>query len=168
MDQASIENSYNVVVYRKSDLPLMRLVAKFLSIFPKIDGRTRGEIFMTEYATTYRKPWDKLPIFAVPDEWDLSDKRREGLWEHERVHADDMRTLWQLTKMFCLLLFFPMPIIFSGRWYIERYAKLVNMRRGELTPEKAADDLWGFYLWAWPRKMAIKWWKEQLEKEGNF
>lgn len=172
--KGTIESKYGFRFRKKSELRLMRAVAWFLNRLPKVvrgEGYSavripRGDLFMRSYATTYRLPCQKLPWAAHPDLWDVVDPRFRDLWDHEGIHAKDMSTAWGLFKMFWLLWLLPLPVVISGRWYIERWVFLQDIERGPLTLEQAAEILWRDYFFAWPRSWAIRWWKAQLEKRG--
>lgn len=189
-----LEQELGVTFRKKSEVLLMRMVAWFLNLFPnicrlsevevgsdhhlhdvdppapvyRVIEERRGDRFMGYYATTCRLPFQKIPWIAHPDDWDVTDTQYEDLWAHEKHHADDERTGWGLFKMFWLVWLLPLPVVLSGRWYIERWAFLEDIRKGRITLEEGADRLWNDYLLAWPRPWAIQWWKDQLERGRNF
>ncbi len=176
MTKGGIENKLGFRFRKKSELRLMRAVAWLLNRLPKVISESggsyveegRGDLFMTKYVTIYRLPFQKVPWAAYPDSWDVVDPRHRDLWDHEGIHAKDMSTAWGLFKMFWLVWLLPLPVVLSGRWYIERWALLQDIERGPLTLEQAADRLWRDYFFAWPKSWAIRWWKGQLEKRRTF
>jgi len=159
MNIEQFEQKNNVNLIPKADSKLMRTVGWVLKPFTPS--------FMTHFWTTYRIPFKK-PTIAYPSivQEAAHDKYKSTL-EHEMMHAEDMRSGWGLFKMFCLLLFFPMPVIFSGRWYIERYPYLHNMinhaSRG-YTVEREVENLWNNYIWAWPKPLMKKWFEKKLKE----
>ena len=176
MTREEIEKAWGFRFIRKSDSWLMRSVAGFLNLLPKEVRETskgpvkfgRGDKFMEEFATTYRLPFQSIVCCAYPGHWDVTDPFYEDLWAHEGVHAKDLSTAWGLFKMFWLVWLLPLPIVLSGRWYIERWAFLQDIERKRFTIEEGAEMLWRDYLFAWPRPWVIRWWKAQLAKREYF
>ena len=84
------------------------------------------------------------------------------------MHANDMRTAGQLARIVVLYFALPLPIFFSGRWFVERHAYIINILAGELTPTTAADQLWRYYFWPWPRSWMSQWFEAELSKRRNF
>ena len=157
MNTKEFEQKNNVNLIPKSESRLMRAVGWVLKPFTPS--------FMTYFWTTYRIPFQK-PTIAYPPNIQEPTLYTPVL-EHEMIHAEDMRSEWDLFKMFCLLLFFPMPVIFSGRWYIERYPYLHNMinhAHHGYTVERGVENLWNNYLWAWPKPLMRKWFTKKLEE----
>lgn len=158
----------HVVVIRKEDSWPMRAMAWLMNRAPDIkhaDGtrERRGDRFMRVYVTTYRLPFQDRPTIAVPDRYDWMSPGLEWLRCHEMVHADDLRSAWDLLKMALLLTLFPLPIYFSGRWYIERDAMVIDIRAGVKTPEKVAEMLWDDYLMAWPKQRVTDYYEKLLK-----
>jgi hypothetical protein len=107
-DVQRFEAEHDVRLIRKADSLLMRLISNFL-----------GKSFIWSFWTTYRLPFGK-PIIAYPTK--AKNPLSSNRLEHELMHAEDMRSTWGAIKMFFLLWLLPLPIIFSGRWFIERRA----------------------------------------------
>lgn len=82
-------------------------------------------------------------------------KEHDGIRAHEMVHFNQ----WQEHPicMVLLYLFFPLPFLFSGRWFIERPAYLLDILSGRFTVDAAVDSLWRSYLWPWPRPLMRAW-----------
>ena len=121
-------------------------------------------MLLKSWWTTYRLPWQPVPTIAyatrTPDP--MAPELRH-VRDHELVHAGDMRTFWQLGKAAALYFVVPLPTGFSGRWYFERHAYLKDIEAGVLTPQMAAEQLWRFYFWPWPRKRMERW----FERAGS-
>lgn len=118
--------------------------------------------FMRDFWTTYRMPFQKEVRITYPDGTDPS--KFPHIIEHEMYHAKNLSTAWGLFKMFWLVWAFPLPIIFSGRWFIERHAYLNDIKHG-YNLEAIVDSLWCNYGLAWPRPLMRRWFKKMLKKE---
>jgi len=123
--------------------------------------------FMTHFWTTFRIPFGK-PIISYPlNVEDPTEERYAPVLQHEKIHSEDERSTWGLFKMFWLYFFLPLPVLFSGRWYVERYAYLHNMINhtdNGYTVERGVESLWNNYLWAWPKPLMRKWFNKKLEE----
>lgn len=82
--------------------------------------------------------------------------------EHETVHIQQYE---RLGIVFFLLLYFvfPLPFFFSGRWWLEREAYLVELRCGAQIDD-IVDELWSGYLWPWPKFLMRKWFATYLSR----
>lgn len=109
---------------------------------------------MARIATTMRFPFCRA-VIAWPDREGLG----QPLWllHHERVHVDQFEGPWGLIKTYLLYTLLPLPVLFSGRWFVEREAFLVDIRAGVKTPQSAADMLWASYLFPWPKSWMVAW-----------
>jgi len=150
----------------------MRFVAWLFSFGPKYkrEGREpedRGERFMNRFVTTYRLPFDPVPTIAIPANFNITHPKWWWLFEHEMVHANDMRGPFQLFRMAFLVAIIPLPIILSGRWYIERDAFWNDIKWGIKSPERVAQMLWDDYFWAWPKKWVIQYYRQRLRNEAR-
>jgi hypothetical protein len=155
---------HNVRIESKRKLPLMRAAAWVMGVF----SSDVSERFLRVYFTTYRKPFGK-GIIAIPDCVNMSrpswiDDWRDIL-DHELIHVEQQRGPWGLFKSFCLYFLFPLPVLFSGRWYIERdpYLK-VDIARGRKSPRSAAEQLWRDYFYPWPKNRMHQWFDAELKK----
>jgi hypothetical protein len=90
---------------------------------------------------------------------------------HESIHVEQFYTYsWFL--MVCAYTFFPLPILFSGRWWIERGAYLVTLLceikenpscNIEARVDAIVEMLWSSYAWPWPKKWMKAWFLSQLK-----
>jgi len=162
MNIQEFEQKYNVNLILKKKSRFMRFVGFFL-----------GRSFMEDFWTTYRLPFQKKGTITYPDSNDLSKYEEIPKWmwptlEHELIHIEDMKSGWGLFKMFWLVWLLPLPIIFSGRWFIERHAYLHNILNHGRSIEKSVDVLWSGYGWAWPKCLMRKWFNKKVaEHKGE-
>jgi len=146
----------------KSDSKLMKICAYLLKHFvPR---------FMQGFATSIGK------TIYVPTEWDnFSEGRQTSLLKHELVHIDQYKMWWILYAPLYLL--FPLPILFSYRYYFEREAYLVSLKHlnyEELGVTKAEMiDKYSNYLtdktYLWAGKLVgfektKKWFEKEMKK----
>jgi len=82
--------------------------------------------------------------------------------EHEMIHVEDMRSWWGLLKSALLVSLLPLPILFSGRWYVERYAYLHNIINHGYNIDRCVNLLWSGYGWAWPKPLMKKWFYKKV------
>lgn len=120
--------------------------------------------FMRYSWTAYRFPFERHVTVVHPDGIDPSETRFEGAVEHEMYHARYIETAWGLVKAY-VLSFFPLPIIFSGRWFLEREAYLINIKRGDYTIDEVVRLLWENYGYCWPRFLMRGWYLKRLEED---
>lgn len=152
MTPEAFETQHNVKLLCKIQSVLMRIVGFLLTFV------TPG--FMKNFFTTVRLPFQKQPVIYFPVNRNPMDYL--DVSEHELIHADQQRTSWGLLKSFWLLWLFPLPIIFSGRWFIERHAFLLDIKAGRLTIEAAVYLLWRFYGLAWPPFLMRRWFNARM------
>ncbi len=154
---AQYERANDVKLVCKRDDALMRRI-----------GLVWGS-WLTRWWTTYKLPWpwrDRRPRITYPVTVD-NPFRHPVTLQHEMVHVGQMRgrgflgMLWML--MLALLL--PLPVLFSGRWLIEREAYLVELREGRLTVQEVVRRLWRGYAMAWPPFLMRRWFKRRLAAE---
>lgn len=119
--------------------------------------------FQRRWWTTIRFFGQRRSTIAYPAGIRPMAERFAVVRAHELVHAEQQRGTWGLLKSILLYFFFPLPLLFSGRWFVERHAYLVNIRLGALTVEQAVQNLWGSYLYPWPRSLMRKWFEAQVE-----
>jgi hypothetical protein len=76
---------------------------------------------------------------------------------HEFVHLTQWFRLGAIR--FLLLYFvFPLPVFFSGRWWLERDAFLVQIRHFGMTIGEATTAVSGkAYTWCWPKRWILEW-----------
>lgn len=115
---------------------------------------------MINFWTTYRLPFKK-PVITYPN--DINNPMLyPHILEHEIIHVEDMRSPWGLFKSFCLVWLLPLPIFFSGRWFIERKAYLHNIKNHNYEIEWVVDTLWNSYGWCWPKFLMRRWFNKKL------
>lgn len=144
------------------------LIPKKQSRFMKLVSRVLGKTFMDEFWTTYRLPGE-LPTITFPDVNDLTKYDQIPSWawpvlEHELIHAEDMRSTWGLIKSAFLVSIFPLPVLFSGRWFIERYAYLHGIIKYGDDVDAVVESLWSGYGFPWPKSLMRKWFNKKLEE----
>jgi len=150
LTKEEFELEWNVKLISKKQSLWMRLTGWFITIF--------SPYFMIGMFTTYRLPFQKYGTIAHPD--GLNPLKFPDVLEHELMHVEQQRTAWGLFKSALLYSLLPLPVFFSGRWFVEREPYLMDIRKGLFTPEQAADILWDHYAWCWPKSLMIKWFKE--------
>lgn len=144
----------NVEFIPKSKMKSMRVVSWFL-----------GKRFMTNFWTTIRFPFSKKTIIAYPDSVENPHELRYiSTIEHELIHARDMSTGWGLFKTFMFYFFIPLPIFFSGRWFVERKAYLHNIINHGYNIDRVVETLWNGYVFPWPKSLMKKWFITNKEK----
>jgi hypothetical protein len=108
---------------------------------------------------TYRLPFQGAVQITYPDA--VEKPMASRLVSHELIHARWLAKWWGPVAGLLLAALVPLPIFFSGRWFIERHAHLHDIEAGYCTVEKAADRLWNKYLWAWPRPLMRRWFEKK-------
>ena len=141
----------------KRDSGLMSLIAS-LPFIPKT--------FMERFWTTIGQ------TIYVPDSVDMSDpgwkvKHRVTI-AHENVHRIQFLK-YGYVLMFLIYVLFPLPVYFSGRYFIERPAYLVSLsfypkHMHDAVIEKIVETLWENYFFAWPKSWMRKWFKEKAKR----
>ena len=143
-----------MLLRRKSDLWWARAIGLF------------WPAFLIRWWTTVRFPFCR-GVIAYPDTVD--DPMRPGYaWvlDHELVHVVQQQSAWGLFESAVLYFLLPLPIVFSGRWFIERRAYLLDIQAGHQTVESAAYNLWRYYLWAWPKPLMRRWFQKQVQRDA--
>lgn len=112
-----------------------------------------GNTFMTSWWTTL----GSTIYYPIT----VQDPAQHHLVEHESVHAWQFRR-WGWCAMVALTLLVPLPVLFSGRWFVERRAYLVDILGGHCTIEGAVNMLWQSYAWPWPRPWMRRWFEGQI------
>lgn len=152
MTLKEFQNKNNVVIKPKSKSWPMKLIGFF------------SKKFMLDFWTVYRLPFGK-PTITHPDAiTDPLDPKYTSTIEHEMIHVEDLRSAWGLFKAFWLVWLLPLPVLFSGRWYLERHAYLHNIINHRYPIDAVVDALWNGYLWPWPKSMMTKWFEEKVEE----
>lgn len=142
---------------RKDTSCLMRVLSRVLWIF----GVRR---FMTDFWTTIRLPFGRPTIYYPTTVSNPFDLRHSAVLAHEAVHARQQLGFFGLWSSILLYLVFPLPVLFSGRWWLEREAYLVSIRRGGWSVDEVVEVLWGSYFYPWPRAWMRAWFKRRLQE----
>jgi hypothetical protein len=134
---------------------------KFLGLF-------MGVSFITYFWTTIRLPFQKCVIY-YPSQNDISKYDQIPQWaigilDHELIHVEQQRSSWGLFKSFLFYFFFPLPVFFSGRWFIEMEPYLQDIKSGRLTIDQAVNILWGSYVVPWPPCLMRSWFEKKLKE----
>ena len=132
--------------------------------------------------TVIRLPGFDRPVIWVPDSYMSRPdfiERYDGVLSHELVHCHQQSTWWGVVMTLLQVTVLPLPVFFSGRWFVERHAYLRDIRRKKktrynirgdgkimeysdrevMTPEIAAQKMWDQYGWPWPKRLMVKWFK---------
>jgi len=125
-----------------------------------------------------RFPGRSRPVIWVPDARLNQDgfvSKYSGTLKHELVHCHQQSSWWGVTMTSLLVTVLPLPVFYSGRWWVERYAFLKDIERdkasgkyGKYTPEIAAQILHESYGRPWPVKKMIKWFETEINKTKPF
>jgi hypothetical protein len=112
--------------------------------------------------TTYRFPFQKQVTISYPD--CVVHPEESDTIKHEIFHVKQFEKWYGpiIVPLFATIL--PLPILFSGRWFIERQAYLYDIRRGVQTVDSAIDILWNDYGYCWPKSLMRKWFIKQLTR----
>ena len=146
----AFEAEHNCRLIPKSESRPMRVIGFF------------SQHFYEDFWTTYRVWFGKTTITypdSVEDPLDDSD-----ILDHELAHVPQWEPWYGPVWVTSLAFLFPLPFLFSGRWFIERPAFLKDIRAKRLTVDEVVDILWTSYLWAWPRPLMRKWLIAELRK----
>jgi len=152
MTKQEFEEKLNVRLIDKKDLTLMRVLGTLLKPFTPN--------FMDSFFTTYRLPFQKKGIIAYPV--GCNPMLYSGVLEHELMHVEQQKTAWGLFKSALLVSIFPLPVVFSGRWFIERGPYLNDIKKKRRTVERAVNVLWGSYGWCWPKPLMRRYFKKHM------
>jgi hypothetical protein len=109
---------------------------------------------------TYRLPFQSYVRVTHPDL--IAPMSRPDIVEHEMYHVTQFESWWGPWLIPLAASLFPLPVLLSGRWFIERWAYLGDIKAGRLTVEAAAETLWGLYGWCWPKPLMRRWFRGEL------
>ena len=140
----------DVVVIPKSESWLMRAIALFINGF---------EYFWT----TYRLPLCNA-VIAHPDRV-TQPWAHKGAIEHEMFHVAQFAPWYGPFQMLLLATVFPLPVYWSGRWFIEREPYLNDIMKCRLSIDQAVDILWESYWKPWPKERMRKWFSDRIPPE---
>jgi len=151
MTAEDFEKANKVKLIAKRDSFFMKLVSLFV---PR---------FMTRYWTTYRLPFQRLPRIAYPN--GVEDPMKNlGTLDHEMIHVGQLRPWYGPLWLSMLYTLFPFFVLFSGRWFVERRAYLLDIQNGRKTLESAVETLWKAYFYPWPKSLMRKWFTKEIRK----
>lgn len=119
--------------------------------------------FLTYWWTVIRLPWWHRPRILYPSTLD-SPFRQPVALQHELVHVPQVQG-WRLLWSALLLFLLPLPVLFSGRWFLERRPFLVHLRNG-VPIDEVVNLLWWSYLFPWPRWLMRRWFERELARES--
>lgn len=148
---AEFEASHDVDLVAKKDDTLSRVIGK---VWPS---------FMHIWWTTLRLPWWPRPRILYPTIV-ANPFTHPVILHHELVHVPQVRGGWRLLWSALLVSLLPLPIIFSGRWFLERRPYLVDLRNG-VSMDVVVDRLWWRYGLAWPRWLMRRWFRAHLDDD---
>lgn len=143
----SFQYSPPVEIIRKDSSLLMRAIGWVLPSF-------------SLFWTTYRLPFCIARI-CYP-KFVNDPREHKDTIAHEMVHVRQFQGALGPLKMLLLATVFPLPVLFSGRWLIEREAYLNDIRAGRHTIDAAVDVLWRAYGYPWPKSLMRSWFKKKL------
>lgn len=132
---------------------------RFLNIisWPFLRGR-----FMSEVWTTF----DENIYYPIGFDDDSEALTASHIINHELVHVKQYK---DLGKLGFLLWYFilPLPFFFSGRWWLERKAYLVDLNyymsigyTKEYSVNMIVKEIDRFYVRPWPKTLMKKWFME--------
>lgn len=135
-----------------------KLVPVSKSLFRKL----LSFIIDKNFWTTYRLPFQSYVTVTYPDACEVPGASKT--LKHECFHVEQFSPWYGPYLVFLLTLLLPLPVLFSGRWFIERQAYLYDIRRGVQTVDSAIDILWNDYGYCWPKRLMRKWFIKQLTR----
>jgi hypothetical protein len=95
---------------------------------------------------------------------DPMDKKYYDVRHHEYIHFVQFSRYGYLGVLIIYFIF-PLPILFSGRWFIERKAYLWDLCFTKITINEVVNTLWKFYLFPWPKFLMKRWFEKMKEKD---
>jgi hypothetical protein len=119
---------------------------------------------LERFWTLVRLPFGRPVIWVPPSGVSVTTRQLDGVTLHELHHVRQVATWWGLVLVTMLNFALPLPVLLSGRWFVERRAYLGDIRRGGITAEDVAELLWSGYLWPWPRSWMRRWFEAELAK----
>jgi hypothetical protein len=141
----------------KGDSWLMRILGVVLRLFGVRN-------FLADFWTTIRLPFGDPTIYYPVGVRDPFASEHTTVLKHEMVHVAQQCTALGLYQSALLCVFLPLPVLFSGRWFLEREAWLVSIRGGDWSLEGAVQVLWASYFFPWPRPLMRAWFERRLRE----
>jgi len=148
-EKSAFEHRNQVKLVRKRDVWFFRAFSVFVPSF-------------AESWTTYRLLFQKRARITYP-EYVRSPMEHLHILQHELIRAKDLMKWYGPVWMLLLATILPLPIYFSGRWFIERHAYLDDIKRGVRTVDSAVSTLWSAYGRPWPRSLMRQWFLKNLD-----
>jgi hypothetical protein len=150
-----------------------RIVTARNSRTRRICERFLGANYIDNVVMVYRWPGQSWVRVSVPQHWETEQQSvgqvlGPDLYAHEAVHIRQFSTRWGPWVVPLLATILPLPVFFSGRWFIERRAFLVDILNGVLTVPQAVAILHSRYGMPWPRSMMRRWFLRELKKGERF
>lgn len=121
---------------------------------------TKIGIIKSRYRFTYRLPFMQAARITYPD--GTPHPTLQPWIRHEMHHVRQLAPWYGPWWVIPCVLFFPLPVLFSGRWWVERGPYLDNIKQRLDTVESVVEDLWHDYGYCWPKPMMRKWFKARL------
>lgn len=148
--QAGLMNEHGVVLRPKRSSWVMRAITW---VYPRWE----------RFWTTWRHPFG-VPTIYYPSA--ITDPLvYQRIIQHELVHVEQQKPWWGPWWTLLCVTVFPLPVFFSGRWFIERDAYLDDIVTGRLTLEQAVRTLHASYGRPWPQKWMRSWFKSRMADE---
>jgi hypothetical protein len=146
------------------------LEAAGIRVIPKTESRLMraigwfSEDFMKVWWTSYRVPFGP-PTITYPS--DTKDPYAfPQVLKHERIHCEQFRPWYAPLWMLLLETLIPLPIFWSGRWYVERKAYLRDILAGVCCVEEAVQTLWYSYGYVYPKPLMRRYFQKHV-REGK-
>jgi hypothetical protein len=98
--------------------------------------------------------------YPVGTEHYMDDKWKQ-IRSHEGMHVAQFDR-YGVILMAIFYLIFPLPCIFTGRWFIERHPYLEDIKAKSITIDQAVFNLSSFYFWPWPQSLMKRWFQKHL------
>lgn len=155
IDEQGFLDRYGARLRPKNEFWLWRLFGRF------------SDAWLTRWWTTFWVPGDSVPTIWYPTSMTFREAlAHQGTIEHELIHCEQQSTLlgWALTV---LAQVFPLPVLFSGRWFVERPAYLYDIEQKRRTIDESVEILWHAYGWAWPRPLMRRWFERELSRRSS-
>jgi hypothetical protein len=113
---------------------------------------------------TYRLPFQKMATITFPRRTGILSMSAKGIIAHERHHVRQFAPWWGPWWVLLRATLVPLPVLFSGRWFLERHAYLDDIQRGRNTVDKVVDLLWSSYGWCWPKPLMRRWFRSRIKE----
>jgi hypothetical protein len=131
-------------------------VRRFLAVFG---------IGLEAFWMTHRFPFCQARITHPPSA--RNPALQINVLRHESFHVEQLRPWYGPLWSFLLVSLLPLPVLFSGRWFLERWPYLDDIRQGRRTVDDVVHILWSSYWWAWPPFLMRRWFEQQLTGQAR-